>query len=226
MQGVKIDEQCKELSDAVKSLMKKFKNDNLRRDPGRVVKRLPDVAKAQATKVIASAVPARTTISADSIEAAVAPSMYAIAAKSSACCAEANHFSSLRLTLHGTREVVSANLLKCVDHLKTSTGKDCIPPKMVYDWLQGATMQEAKLFLEDGGVLFHGTLGVGDALVLPAGWCYAESIKQADTGGVRGQFFQKFDLPALENILSYLQKCGKSTPLLQTAVDALVTSSE
>ena len=45
-------------------------------------------------------------------------------------------------------------------------------------------------------------------------------------GGVRGQLFQKTDLKPLQDVISYLQKCGKGTQLLQTAVDALVTSSE
>lgn len=112
-------------------------------------------------------------------------SVFGIAKNSEHIATEIHYASAFRLTLKGSRAVVMFPFMELVG-LMSAAGLTCeFTPSRMLDF--GKKMSKASLdTLAEGGRLYHGTIGHGDIVFVPAGWVVAERVAaNLDFVGVR-----------------------------------------
>jgi hypothetical protein len=179
----------------------KFAKDAVRIDPGRAQRKTPeDVARAvceMAAKIFDDVLP--TDKLKDAVIADICPSTFAIASSRTTCSAEGGHLPTLRLGFCGTRQVVAIRTQTVIDFIQNTDKSAKVDCKIAYGWLKTATLdgfKALKAFVESGAPHiqpFYASVGVGDAMYLPAGWMLYEKIGSKDFVGVRVGFLRHAD---------------------------------
>ena len=93
--------------------------------------------------------------------------------------------------------------------------------------LKSMTLEGFKTFTaEPTRKIFHATVGPLDGVYCPAGWMFAEQIKQADYAGVRLLVLPKHSKNDMISLVRHLQVVGKPNEVLAAAADAVTLAEE
>jgi hypothetical protein len=165
------------------------------------------------------------------VVADLCPSTFAIASSRTTCSAEEGHLPTLRLGFGGTRQVVAVRTMSIIEFIKNIDKSAKVDCKVAYGWLKAATLEGFKAFkaFVDSGAPpvqpFYASVGVGDALYLPAGWMFYEKIGTRDFAGVRVGFIRQSDAPTLTLLQRHLLSVEKPNDILNRALDNLALLS-
>ena len=215
------------LKHTLASLETKFKGDASRLEAGRSQRLLPPEQRELMDEVLESIFPANHMLPKDKIVEklktdVLMPIGFVIAKACVTASAETAHLPTCRLGFSGNRQVICIPTL----HLLALLNKGCESKAdlaRAYHFLKTASV---KTFQEgqqgDDSCVYHATVGPGDVLYLPAGWCFFERVAgKSNYLGVKVQHLSLQSLPDLRNINSYLLAISKPNANLQSAVDCL-----
>ena len=119
----------------------------------------------------------------------------------------------------GSRRVVCTPLHQLLEFL--SAGQQRTDLQRAYHWLKTVTFDAMKLYPHRASVYFA-TMGEGDLLHLPAGYCFFEIIPgRHDFCGVRVPYISAADSSEFEKLNIYLLALEAPSKPLQHVVDCL-----
>ncbi|CAE7479132.1 unnamed protein product, partial [Symbiodinium necroappetens] len=215
------------LKHTLASLETKFKGDTNKLEAGRSQRLLPPDQRELVDEVLETLFPPNHILPKDKIveklkAEVLMPIGFVIATACVTASAESAHLPTCRLGISGNRQVVCIPTL----HLLALLNKGCETKAdlaRAYHFLKTASL---KTFQEgqqgDDSCVYHATVGPGDLLYLPAGWCFFERVAgKSNYLGVKIQHLSLQSLPVLRNINSYLLAISKPNSNLQSAVDCL-----
>ena len=149
---------------------------------------------------------------------------FAIAAHRETCSAEASHFASCRLHVHGNREICAARTMDIKAHMATSGGKPASLAQIYHAFKSLHTDTFADF--AKAHEVYYATCGKGDMLFLPSGWTFCEKIGNQDVGGVRRFLLSHDHVADAEALSKYLGILGKPSSMLEESVDILNNANQ
>ena len=159
-----------------------------RAETGRGHRVMSDPGASRATEMFSKVFKDKLGISEDKVKSA-APVLYkeikavtfAITANKKSHGIETAFMTTIRLGCKGTRELFCMPGVQLVKYLESTSPTHTKPTmKQISAFLKDITTEQANKFQDaskDEHLLFQGTLGPQDALVLPAGWAFGERVK-------------------------------------------------
>ena len=100
-------------------------------------------------------------------------------------------------------------------------------PETLRKYLPTMSKDTIQKFQDDGGVLYHATIGPGDALLLPFDYIFTEKVtKDSDVIGLRLCFWYKSDEKAYGETNRWLIAQKSPSQYLQQAVELCLNLEE
>lgn len=201
-----------------------FQQDPARADPGRAQRRCPYLAMGDLKKFMSVALP--LALSGDRIknnEADLNPAAFAVAKQRLICSAEPGDLTSIRIQYRGTRQVVlvpTNAVMMFISHIEPGAS---VPTSRVYEWIKTANPESLNTFQDfiAAPCFHHGSLGLGDILFTPAGWCFYELICNMEVIGIRCPLLAPVDIKPRDTLNQRFQALGKPVDILVRALALL-----
>ena len=135
--------------------------------------------------------------------------VFAIAAKEEHCSEEIGHMPTARMH-SGTRQVVMAALEDVRKQMPQEMRENQL--STAWNFFRNIPQATAKLMVDSGAVIWHGTIMPGDVLIVPAGYIVAEKTAESHCIGVKKVHLHKRDLATFERIEAFGGQMGFLPP--------------